>query len=39
MWSKGIKLNYYYLLPAKGNYDVLKKINQNIKNNIIFDDK
>ena len=39
MWSKGIKLNYYYLLPAKGNYDVLEKINQNIKNNIIFDDK
>ena len=39
MWSKGIKLNYYYLLPVKGNYDVLQKINQNIKNNIIFDDK
>ena len=39
MWSKGIKSSYYYLLPAKGNHDVLEKINQEIKNNIIFDEK
>ena len=39
MWSQGIKSKYYYLLPAKGNYDVLEKITQIIKNNIIFDDK
>ena len=39
MWSKGIKSSYYYLLPAKGNYDVLERINQDIKNNIIFDEK
>ena len=36
MWSRGIKLSYYHLLPAKGNYEVLEKINQDIKNNIIF---
>ena len=39
MWSKGIKSSYYYLLPAKGNYDVLERINQDIKNNIIFDEQ
>ena len=38
IWSKGIKSNYYNLLPAKGNYEILNKINQDIKNNIIFDD-
>ena len=36
MWSRGIKSSYYHLLPAKGNYEVLEKINQDIKNNIIF---
>ena len=39
LWSKGIKSNYYHLLPAKGNYEVLEQINQDIKNNIIFDEK
>ena len=39
MWSKGIKSDYYHLLPAKGNYDILENINQDIKNNIIFDEK
>ena len=39
LWSKGIKSSYYHLLPAKGNYEVLEKINQDIKNNIIFDEK
>ena len=38
IWSKGIKSNYYNLLPAKGNYEILNKINKDIKNNIIFDD-
>ena len=39
LWSKGIKKSYYHLLPAKGNYEILEKINQDIKNNIIFDEK
>ena len=39
MWSKGIKSSYYHLLPAKGNYEILKQINQDIKNNIIFEEK
>ena len=39
MWSKGVKSPYYHLLPAKGNYEVLEQINQDIKNNLIYDDK
>jgi len=39
LWSKGIKSNYYHLLPAKVNYEILEQINQDIKNNIIFDEK
>lgn len=39
MWSKGVKSSYYHLLPAKGNYEVLEQINQDIKNNLIYNDK
>ena len=39
IWSKGVKSPYYHLLPAKGNYEVLEQINQDIKNNLISDDK
>ena len=39
IWSKGVKSPYYHLLPTKGNYEVLEKVNKDIKNNLIFDDK
>ena len=39
IWSKGIKTSYYHLLPTKGNFEVLEQINQDIKNNLIYDDK
>ena len=39
IWSKGVKSPYYHLLPAKGNYEVLEQINQDIKQNLLYDDK
>ena len=39
IWSKGVKSPYYHLLPAKGNYEVLEQINQDIKQNLIYDGK
>ena len=39
IWSKGVKSPYYHLLPAKGNYEVLEQINQDIKKNLISNDK
>jgi len=39
MWSRGVKSPYYHLLPVKGNYEVLLKINKEIKRNLIYDDK
>ena len=38
IWSKGLKSPYYHLLPAKGNYEILEQINQDIKNNLLYDD-
>ena len=38
-WSQGIKSPYYHLLPAKGNFEVLDQINQDIKNNLLYEDK
>ena len=31
MWLYGIRPNDYYLLPIKGNYNILEKVNKNIK--------
>ena len=38
IWTKGVKSAYYHLLPAKGNYELLEQINQDIKNNLLYDD-